>query len=563
MQGSFSLAALGVLLLLSGNATADILQAIPASAHYVVYAKQLDSLDAKAAQVAALVGQPNAPGALQTVKMLTGLQQGVHDKGSLAVAILPDENNLSLPIFFVPTNDYAALIKQLQPEDSQAEIVEVQIGPQKMLAARKGDYAVIGNTYSKPLIESVLTAKKTLGDQLAPLQKFLDQGDVCVAATPAGVQQGMRQALQGLAMVKQQMQGLGEQAKMAQAGLDMYESLFKATQKNVTHFALTARVEKDGSVHLDSRTLARPAAGFAKVAQTIKPLPFHPFQRLPGGSYVAAVGGTAEGDWTEQMMQWSTQVWQSMSNGQLKPEDIKKIAEVGNRLTRETKGVSFVMGVGEEEAPLYSKMSMLIHTENSPAYMKSYESGIREMIALSKSGSFPLYKNASVEKMLVDGADTLKFSMSPADVPGVDAEQLKEMYQKMFGGEQMATYLAAVDKKTVVGAYTSPESLSDAMMAAKSAKKDDLASDPMLAATMKHLPKDSHWVMVLSPQGIAHFTSRSAPAFGIVTDLLAKFPACPPLGMAAKITAEGVDTHMVAPAEMLKTIGKFAANAGG
>ena len=76
---------------------------------------------------------------------------------------------------------------------------------------------------------------------------------------------------------------------------------------------------------------------------------------------------------------------------------------------------------------------------------------------------------------------------------------------------------------------------------------------------MKQLPAQSQWVLFLSPSGLVDFAGavvqHVAPGG---PGQLPPFPATPPVGFGARMTAEGFDTSLVLPSEVLAAIGGYA-----
>ncbi len=98
----------------------DVSRVIPRSAYGVATIKNLEDANAKAGQVMKLVGQPPL-NLLALTEISTGIGEGIDRKGTVAVAILPGTDAAPTPVFFVPVSNYAALKKQLSPDDPQSK----------------------------------------------------------------------------------------------------------------------------------------------------------------------------------------------------------------------------------------------------------------------------------------------------------------------------------------------------------------------------------------------------------------------------------------------------------
>jgi hypothetical protein len=138
----------------------------------------------------------------------------------------------------------------------------------------------------------------------------------------------------------------------------------------------------------------------------------------------------------------------------------------------------------------------------------------------------------------------------------------------MFGsGDKMHTYLAVVDDKTAVMAYVGVENVKRAVAAAK-ATGGGLAADPQIAETTALLPKGAQWLGYIHPQGMVDFigalmSMAAAPGAGNPAAQLPKIPASPPIGIAGKFSAAGLNVDFVAPAATLQAIGQAVTKARG
>jgi hypothetical protein len=552
------------ILVLIGSASAiaqdDVLKTIPSFAYGVAYVKEIGQANSKITKLVRLVGQ-QAPDLLGMARLTTGLNDGVNTKGSLAVALLPGVDGVPTPVIFVPTTDFQALLKQFKPEDSTAKIVDVEIAFNATVIAKKGDFAVIASAEHRSVVEAVLKSNKAIYDQVESLREFLSEADFCLVVNRGGIQLGMGQTLAGLQDVKASL-GEIEGALGATMGIEIYESLFKAIRTDVTQFAITAKIDEDGTVRVASRTIVSPESDFAALAKSAKAPLSNPLKGLPSGPFVAVVGGSMPEDLLDAMMKMSVEMMRGMPNwDQLNDEQMKKIGDAAIQVMRGVRSMNFAIGVGKEDEPLYSRMHFTLQTDDATAYLESYAKVMVTMSELTKESKIPFYGELDVKKITIDQMPALEVTSGFASLPGANDEVMKEVFQQMFGGDKMRIYLAAADKTTVVGAYVSKAQLMRALKSAKSG----LSDDEQIAVTAKMLPADAHWVMYFSPQGSVDFVknvmSTFAPA-GAAPDL-PRFPNSPPIGFSAKLTAEGLETEMVAPAATLKAIGEFAKRVAG
>ncbi len=545
------------------NAADNVFKEIPDSALGVVYVNDVGRANENVGRVARLLGQ-EAPPLLELLKGMSGIRKGFDDKGTLALAVLAQRDAEPRPVLFVPTTDYEQLVKQLNPADPEARVTEVAIGNQEAVITKKGGFAVVAAAQDRPLLESVLESREALDDRVEALREFIQAGDAGVVITRRGVEIAMQRAIGLLDTLKQQLGSAGPETQPAVMALGVYESMFKAIQRNVTNFAITVRVAESGNVHLASRTLVRPECNFAELAKAVQPSESHLLSGLPAGPFVMAFGGRSAANWGEGMMKWSIEMWRSMGIAEkLTEKEMKQLAEAGAQAMQGVRAMSFVMSVGERDEPLYGRMYLAFQADNAKAYLDRYYKAVVAMREFTKDGAIPFYGEMNIEKIKIDETDALKVSMKFGEIPGGDEEELQEMFKKMFGADGMLFYLAAADETTVVGAYTSQEQLTRALRAAKSGKRD-LSADEQIAATAKLLPGGSQWVVYVSPKGCLDFAKLAIDIFspGGGGPMFPEFPACPPIGFGAKITAQGVETDLVVPAATLTAIGQFAKRVG-
>ena len=146
--------------------------------------------------------------------------------------------------------------------------------------------------------------------------------------------------------------------------------------------------------------------------------------------------------------------------------------------------------------------------------------------------------------------------------PGAPDPQ--KMIQLMTGpGSSVKTYMAAADGHAVVLAYTSLEHLKAAIDFYRS-KQPGLSGEAGVAKVAAMLPAGSQMVAYASLSGMANIARQfAANVPGANAAVIPDFPDSPPIGMAAKVTPEGVEGHLVVTAETLATIGDVVAKLRG
>lgn len=537
----------------------DVLKAIPSDAYMVAYTKHLAQTNEKLADLSQAVGLP-IPNLLEILKLSPEVTAVLDKQGMAAVAILPRENSPPGVVGFLAVSDYAALVKQLAAEDTEDGISKVTIAGQPMLVANKGDYAVVAAGGERALLAGVLQNKKAFSRQARPLREMLKDGDLNFIVSRNGIELAMQQALASFAQIKAQLAQGGEQAKQAVAALKIYESLFNAIEENVTHFALSTRVDEQGAVHVATRTLVKSSGGFAEFAKVAAAPPEASLKNLPQEPIVFAFSGTTSGSWAEGMMRWSMDVWRNMfGNGEISDEQIDEVVKASALAMKDVHSMSMALGVGEADEPLYGAMYFALETENAEQYLDRYVELLDKLKSLGDEKPLPLYGDMETETIKVDGVRTLKITMDVAAIAGGPQQaQMAEMYKKMFGGEKMVIYLAGANETTVVGAYTSEDALRKSLKVVKESQAD-LAGDQRIAQTTAMLPSEAHWRAYLSVDGMIEFAERSIAMLApVAIPEFPEIPSSPPIGFSAQILPNGIDTNMIVAAETIKAIGTFA-----
>ena len=123
----------------------------------------------------------------------------------------------------------------------------------------------------------------------------------------------------------------------------------------------------------------------------------------------------------------------------------------------------------------------------------------------------------------------------------------------------MIAFMAPADKHTIVAAYTGKKLLQECLKVAQGTKPG-LAGNSNVAKTAAMLPAGAQWVGYFSPKGTIDFIKRVIPAVtpeGETAPEIPDFPETPPIGVATKTVRDGVRSHTVVPAAVLKGIAGF------
>jgi hypothetical protein len=132
---------------------------------------------------------------LELAKARLGIEKGIDEKGSLAMAVVPGDgpNDDPIPLLFVPTTDYDALIKQLNPEKEVNGITTINIDGDRSIVGRKGNFAVLSaSSGATKALRAALDAKSSVADGLKPMQAWVNEADTSAIVTPTGIKKWPR-----------------------------------------------------------------------------------------------------------------------------------------------------------------------------------------------------------------------------------------------------------------------------------------------------------------------------------------------------------------------------------
>ena len=562
------LAALLAALATPALAAEGVLGAIPENALAFSVFNRLGRIDAKIDKLAGELELP-APGVLAILKTAAGVKEGLDEKGSAAMVLMPPEEEDGDPVLLllVPVTDFGRFIAPLEPEDAEAKIVKVTIFDGPFLAARRGSYAVLAELGQEALLEKVLGAKKSAAEELKPLAAWLDANDVAGVVPRKGVEFFCDKALQEVRKSKSEFADMPDEGKDMVGGMvammEIYEKIMEAARKEIVVLAGGARVDEQGNVRLAGRMRLLAGGEAARALAALKPPEAKALAQLPAQPFVAAFAGNMPEPLAEAMMQLSTQMMKSgfMPFGS-SGEDSKKLMEMSVETMKGVRGMSFMLGVGKEKEPLYSSMVFVVQVDDARAYLQKYEKLVKAMAGMGKEGKPSILGGVKAEKTRVGDVDGLKISMGIPLPPGMaDVPQFKEMMEKMmekmYGpGGKIVTYLAPADEHTVVGGYTSTETVIRAIRTVKQGQ-EGLAGDRQVAKTAAMLPAGAPWVVYWSPQGTVDFARRMVALFaeigaGAGAPEIPEFPQTPAVGAVIIKAPDEVRLEAVVPAETLK-----------
>ncbi len=326
-------------------AQSNPLEVIPDDAYGFAVIHDLSDANARVGKLTAKMQLP-VPDLLEMVKGMAGVDQGLDEKGGLAIAVLPtgDKGIADLGWFgFAPVSDYKQFIGTLSPQDADAAITKVTVFGQSMLVGRKGDFAVFAvNPQHKALLEKVLSSKTSVISTVEPLKSWIGEQQLAVVVTPSGKTKLFQSLAAAMPTQKQIEAGLkpgtddDEDADKDQKGdaeeddsddkddevdaevtaeanalagvgqmFGMFKELLIAADEQLTHLAAGVRIEDTATLHVAVRALFVPDGKLASWAKNIKVPSEGLLAGVPPGDYVFAYGGVSA--------QFSPEVWALIS----------------------------------------------------------------------------------------------------------------------------------------------------------------------------------------------------------------------------------------------------------
>ncbi len=558
------LACLSLLTSFTASAAEDYLTLVPDSAWGVVVVNQPADLDLKLQALGRDLQMP-MPSALMMIKMQTGIQGGVDEKGSVVILMMPPAvaGGSVVPVVLVPVTDYAQFIAPLKPADAAA-VTQVKLMNHAYWIRQIGGYAAIVDIPYRDLIEKTLVAKEVPA-ALKPWHDWLAARDVAGIIFPPGIKQTSVKVQENLNTMKTALGQAGGQGKQAAAAFDLYGKLFQAAEKEVSACGFGLQIDKQNTLAITSRSELVPGGSWATALAQTPPAKGNLLQGLPDGAFVMAGGGMVSDGLMENTMKMVFDMMKTMPDTYgLSGEQIDKLSKLSLDPLKGTRAVSMVMGIGPKDAPLYSNVVGIMQVEDARKFMTGYEAYFKEYNQIVKDAKSQVMAPLEVEKSEENGLPVLKFTMTmpPAPAGGMPAAQYEKMQEAMFGpGGKVNFWLVPADEHTVYIGYVSREPLQQALAARPAAGLTKAAGVLQTAAL---LPPDPMMVAYVSPQGFLELINR-AMSLALPQEMqgqmkIPEFPLTSPLGFAVKTAPNEVQTTMVVPSDVFKGIGQYIKN---
>jgi hypothetical protein len=474
----------------------------------------------------------------------------------------------------VPVSDYKAFVGQLMPDDADAEICTVTIFGMQFLCTQKGDFAVLAMSEAKPLVERIKASTKSVAGALAPMQPWIAQQQLAVVATPEGKKKlvkafsgFMDTAVEGIKQAQaadrdnddEQAERVAQSLESATETMKIAKEMAALVDEQVTQLGVGIRIDDTTAFHLDARLMFLPDGGLSKWAANVKRPEGGLLLGLPGGKFTLAYGGAAiqSADAITKLYDRMTQSGMMVLG--LDQENQQKLSDVLNKYRQNQISTAALMG---RPRPGDSIMSTTMQVEHVKDAARQLELA-REMFTLFSHVRFPgaaddrpAYAIAEVE---VGDLKSIEVTMDMGAMmanQGDAAPAVGNFMQMIFGNEGvMKSYITVGTDKTLVMAY-SKEQLKYAVEHVRS-QKTGLETDESIANTDKLLPGDPQWAAYISPQGAVSWVDTILKQIPDLKINLPPFPDSDPIGLAAKVSGDGLDADLVLPESVVAGIGQY------
>ena len=242
-------------------------------------------------------------------------------------------------------------------------------------------------------------------------------------------------------------------------------------------------------------------------------------------------------------------------------ENRKKFVETAAQLRANQISSGMLMGQLRPGDSIIGTSMAVEHVKNAEQHVKLTRQSF-ELMSQAKPGGDgkSLYSIGEVTIGDLKALEVVTDMTAALDASGTNAaamEQFRSFFGKLFGGEgEMHAYIVAANDHNVVTAY-SKELLERGVKHVRDGAAG-LETDEGIAKTAALLPEGSQWTVYLSPQGVVQWVDAVLRQLPAQVDLqIPPFPASDPIGLAARVSAGGLDAEIVLPDSVVAGIGQY------
>ena len=539
------------------EARETVLTAIPSDALGFAVVHNLADASRSIGEVAKLVQAP-APDLLALAKNFSGIQKGLNDQGDLAIVVIERRSAPTL-VVLVPVANFADFCAGLHVADPGESTVEVKLNGRPKLLGHKGNFALLANTNDRAVLEAFLAAKTNLATDTS-LATWLDANRASLVITSRGVAEALPKLIAGIRTAQEQMRKAPTpQGQTAAESLNLYVDFLTAAEPEVDQFGLGLRIDGVQTVDLVKRVQFVPSGAWAKWAAGVPPATENFLTGLPAGPFMAVMGFVVPQGSMEHFMKFSVQMMTQNPAFHLTQEQAEKYLQLSSGAMRHVRSMRMRFGIAKPGAGIYSNTTALMTVDDSKAYLDEYEKSLVAMGKFGQEVKSPLIPVPDVKRTKLGETPVFEITMDMAGAMQAATPGGPDMHAMMrvFTGSEgkFKAFIAPADEHTVIMAYTSLDMLKSAIESYKS-HDPGLAADEGVAKVAAKLPAGSQLVAYVEISGVVEAMQQFLGVLPNVPAVkLPEFAPSPPLGMAAKVTATGVEGHFVVTADTLRSVG--------
>ena len=328
-------------------------------------------------------------------------------------------------------------------------------------------------------------------------------------------------------------------------------------------FSLGLRIDSAQTVDLIKRVQFTKDGTWAQWTATAKPTTENLLAGLPAGPFVAAMGGVVPPGAMEHLMKFSVKMMQNQPQFKLTPEQAQKYVELSKGMMSGVRSMRMVLGVPDPGTGLYGKMLAVMTVDDSQRFIQGYEKSLAAMSEFATETKSPAIPVAKTKRIKLGETEVLEVTTDLSNMskltPAGGQDPQKMMKLMLGSSDTLKAYVAPADEHTIVMVYTSIEPLKEALDFYKS-KQPGLAGDVGVIKVAAALPPGSQVVAYANLRGITEVVRQFATAIpGVRATAIPEFSDSPPMGMAAKVSPDGLEAHLIVTAETLHSIGEAVA----
>ncbi len=363
----------------SAAKTEPVLKAIPDNALGFLLVKDLAKTDKALARIGTLVQSP-IPSVLELFKQQVGIQGGLDEHGSAALALLPDNDTDNgppsiVPIVFLPVSDYAKFIAPLRPDDAKADIAGVTIAGQPMVVGHKGSFALFARVDQKEQLVKAIASNSGIDSVVGSFDDWMRHHQISLIVTPRGTKLALPAIATKMKQIRSILPASPTNGKTAQieAAFKMYDTVLSKAADEIEAFGIGIRVDDRSDVSIDSHTTFLAGGSWAAAFKGLKPATEKPFADLPSGSLIGAFEGAVPKKWSKGLgsFGWEYVFQMEQFNGadKLNDDQRKKLKNAGSTMMRGVSSMSILMTTPKSGQTLYDGLIGLMKVEDSEQFL--------------------------------------------------------------------------------------------------------------------------------------------------------------------------------------------------